>query len=164
MSDFFSLNVSGTQSAAATVPTPSRSFPDRRPMPIVGLALALLFSVGALIGTNATPASAASTGNVTFCLSYNNGAPYASKPVYLYKANGSSWGNYYKSGSTNAQGCATWQNLPTSYAYLTQGYWTYTVGSAGYYYNGSTGSVVLGAGGGTVRQASGWVAGPYRLY
>jgi hypothetical protein len=133
-------------------------------MRILGLALALLVSVGAMVGADAAPASAAATGNVTFCLQYANGTAYASKPVYIYRWNGSTWGNPYRSGATNAQGCATWRNLPTGNHYATQGYWSYAVGSAGYYYNGWTGSAYLGGGGGTVRQATGWVVGPYRLY
>jgi hypothetical protein len=164
MFNFNSSNALTDQSVTETNPTPTRSLPGRLPVRVLGLVLALLVSLGALVGTSATPASAVAAGNVTFCLKYNNGAAYASKPVYIYRWNGSSWGSPYRSGATNAQGCATWKNLPTSNHYATQGYWSYSVGSAGYYYNGWTGSAWLSAAGGTVRQATGWVGGPYRLY
>ena len=134
----------------------------------VSLFVALLALTISLLGglvAGAAPASAATTGNVSFCLRYANGTAYANKPVNLYWAapGGTTW-NRWKSGSTNSAGCATWASLPTGYHYATQGYWTYAVGSSGYYYNGWTGSAWLGANGGTVTQATGSVGGAYRLY
>lgn len=131
----------------------------------VTCALALALAIG-IVGTP-TPAAAAGTGNVTFCLSYTGGrGAYSSKPVYLYAAapGAASWGQPYKTGTTNAQGCATWRGVPTGYHYATQGYWYYVVGPRAYYYNGWTGSAYLGTNGSTVTQPSGLVAGAYLLY
>jgi hypothetical protein len=129
----------------------------------------VLATVGLIAGSlaAAAPASAATSGNVTFCLSYTGGrGAYANKPVYLYKAapGAASWGSDYKTGTTNSQGCATWRSVPTGYHYATQGYWKYSVGWNIYYYTGWTGSAYLGGNGGTVTQPSGQVAGAYLLY
>jgi hypothetical protein len=128
-------------------------------------AVALALAIG-IVGTP-TPAAAAGVGNVTFCLSYTGGrGAYSNKPVYLYAAapGAASWGQAYKPGTTNAQGCATWRGVPTGYHYATQGYWYYAVGSHAYYYNGWTGSAYLGTNGSTVTQPSGLVAGTFLLY
>jgi hypothetical protein len=145
---------------------PSKSQPASRARRLaVAILTMLALSAGLLTATEA-PASAAHTGNVTFCLRYANNTAYASKPVHLYIAapGATSWGRPWKSGTTNAQGCATWRDVPTGYYYATQGYWTYTVGMSGYYYSGWTGSAYLPPAGGTVWQATGYVQGPYRLY
>ncbi len=147
---------------APTVSVPTRRRSTQNPLRAALLALALMLGVGTLLG-GGTPAGAATSGNVAFCLKYANGTAYANKSVYLYRWNGSSWGGVYKSGSTNAQGCATWKNLPTNSHYATQGYWTYNVGSAIYAYNGWTGSAYLSTNGGTVNQSTGTV-GLVRLY
>ncbi len=151
-----------TTTAPAATSAPARRRGAKR-FTVLAVLLASLF--GGLVA-NSSPASAVAAGNVTFCLKYAGGAPYAGKPVYLYKASSgaASWGPVFKTGTTNAAGCATWRSVPTGYSYATQGYWTYAVGSAGYYYNGWTGAAYLGTNGGTVTQATGTVVGPYRLY
>lgn len=122
----------------------------RRPGRILSLLLVAMLCAGAAIGVGASPASAATSGNVSFCLQYSNGAPYANKAVYLYRSNGGAWGNPVRSGSTNSSGCATWRNVATGFNYTTQGYWSYNVGSAVYAYSGWTGVGYLSAGGGTI--------------
>lgn len=155
------INDTTPTTAPAATSAPARRRGAKR-FTVLAVLLASLF--GGLVA-NSSPASAVAAGNVTFCLKYSNGAAYASKPVKLYKAapGAASWGPVFKTGTTNAAGCATWRSMPTGYHYITQGYWAYTVGASAYAWSGWTGSAWLGAAGGTVTQAPGTVYF-YQLY
>lgn len=136
---------------------------------IARIAKALVVTFAALVAVAGFAPSAQAAGtsapDLTFCLSYNNGAAYASKPVYLYRWNASTqkWVSY-RNGSTNASGCGTWRDVAGNSYYYVQGYWTYTVGAQGYAYSGNTASVGVGTvWDGQYSTSRGYI-GHYRLY
>ena len=125
---------------------------------VIALAIA---STTAAVATTSGTASASGVKNLSFCLKYSNGSPYASKPVYLYRHNGSKWVSY-RQGSTGSNGCATWRNVAANSYYYTQGYWTYNIGWNYYAYSGNTQAAYVGDGIGTYGGGSG-VVYHYRL-
>jgi len=131
---------------------------------------ATLVALGALASLllMAPSASAAGTSapDLKFCMSYSNGTAYAAKAVYLYRFDQPTqkW-IHYKSGTTGANGCATWRDVRANTWHYVQGYWTYSVGSAGYYYNGNTQAAWVGnAWDGLYSAGHAYIGGAYRLY
>lgn len=117
---------------------------------------------GSLVGPAFGADSAAP--DLRFCLTYANGAAYASKPVYLMRWNGAQ-AVLERRGQTAANGCGTFRNVqPNSYYYV-HGYWTYTVGWSVLAYSGYTPWSKTGGAANAVHTApAASVAGPFRLY
>lgn len=137
----------------------------------ISLIMIAMMVVAGIAGAGvSSPEQAAAAGgsapDLRFCMKYSSGATYGSAPVYLQQWNGSQW-VHIRSGRTNTAGCGTWVDIQPSRYYLVQGYWTYSVGSAIYYYNGYTPAKWVG--GSTCYDCvfsagTGWVYGPYRMY
>lgn len=92
---------------------------------IAKLAIAATAALGSVAGVAATPAHASSA--VSACFT-EPGYGWARQPVQLVGWNGRNW-TLVRSGTTNANGCATFLNTPTdrhlsirAYKYLTSPY------------------------------------------
>ncbi len=133
---------------------------------VQALVVAFAAVLSLVLVTPAASAAGTSAPDLRFCMSYANGTAYASKPVYLYRFDtGSRKWVHYRSGTTAANGCATWRDVRPNTHHYVQGHWSYWVGGTGYYYNGNTGSAWVGnAWDGQYSAGHGYVYGPYRLY
>ena len=126
--------------------------------------LAAVSAAAILVVASTAPATASGTAapDLRFCLAYSSGAVYASKPVILYRWNGSSWVKY-RTGNSATNGCGTFVDVPANSYYKVQGYWSYTVGYTIYYYNGETPYGYIGAiADGQYQMPKGYIGGPYR--
>lgn len=138
----------------------------RRWRVLTGGLTATGLAAGLLVGAAPAEAAGGAAPDVRACLRYVNGTAYANKPLQLLVHDGSRWVSAGRNGYSNASGCGTFVDVPANRYYYIQGYWTYAVGSAGYYYLGNSNSVYVGSvydglyTAGRLRD----VNGPYRLY
>ncbi|MEJ2866427.1 hypothetical protein WCD74_01535 [Actinomycetospora sp. OC33-EN08] len=104
---------------------------------LLAVVLGALTATTSLVAA-ASPAYAAGSAapDVRACFTYNGGA-YANLPIHLYQAKGNQW-VYYRSGRTNGTGCGTWADVQGNTSYYAQAYYTYRVGSAVMFFNGTT--------------------------
>ena len=156
------MNVQNYLTADREPKTRSKSLPRI----LMGVLVPLIALAALLMQAPTASAAGTSAPDLRFCMSYANGTAYASKPVYLYRFDQpmQKW-VHYKTGTTGANGCATWRDVRANTWHYVQGYWSYSVGSAGYYYNGNTQSAWVGSAfDGLYNAGHAYIRGPFRLY
>lgn len=90
---------------------------------VIALMTALTLATGLAIGGAQTAVAAGPS--MTACFVYQSGAAYASQPVYLYHQVAGVWKESGRSGKTNANGCATFQNLTANRRHQIRAFMTY---------------------------------------